>query len=282
MEYLKYSGESAGFWAVGNKEDDLPILQGGEVWTPGQWSIDWHRHRGWEFYFQSKGVSKWSTLDGSFEIQINGAYLIKPGIKHRLDRFEDGGGHFYWISFPQSSVPKSLRCCDCWRREVSKFTNAGDLLLPLQGLIRELVVKEKHQNEACKSYLNAICIALTRLDEQRPKKNELARHPSAERCLRIMNCRYDHPWRLEELARLSGVSTPHLIDVFHNEYGTTPMRMLLRIRLDEAARRLKQTEKSITEIANELCFSSSQHFARACRNQFGQSPTQIRGDRQSM
>jgi AraC family transcriptional regulator len=47
-------------------------------------------------------------------------------------------------------------------------------------------------------------------------------------------------------------------------------------RLNEAKRRLKESDESITDIAAALGFSSSQHFSTHFKKMFGCTPTSYR------
>jgi AraC-like DNA-binding protein/mannose-6-phosphate isomerase-like protein (cupin superfamily) len=276
MLYRQHRDVDSGFMATAEPADRLPLQQAGEVWASEKWSIKLHANLGWELYFQAKGYSFWEIGDAKVEVPENGAYLIREGTQHRLRRFTKGRVHFYWTVFPLNSVPDTVRSADCWRRSYSVIDNANDLLHPLQGIIREAAIKEPWQREACGWYLAALCVSFTRRAEHHHSEKPLSRHPAAERALRLMASRLEHPWRLEELARLSAVSPQHLIAIFHQEYGQTPMRALQRMRLEEARRRLQQNDETVTTIAMHLGFASSQHLASACRAVFGATPTQLR------
>lgn len=276
MHYLRHRSDGTGFMATAEPSDHLPIRQAGEVWAPGQWSIRWHTNPGWELYLQTKGESWWEIGAEKLKVTENGAYLIREDTRHRLRRMGPGGAHFFWVVFPPDSVPASVRDARCWKRPHTILGGAHDLLHPMQGIIRETSVKERWQTESCGWYLSALCAGFSRLAENLGAEKPLARHPAAERARRLLESRLEHPWRLEELARLSGVSAPHLVEIFHTEYGQTPMRTLAGLRLDEARRRLRETDATVTDIAHELGFCSSQHLARLFRARFRQTPTQAR------
>jgi len=278
MLYRKHHLKGAGFGATAEPGDHLPIQQAGEVWAPQEWSIHWHAHDGWELYFQARGKSKWEIGGTVADVMEGGAYLIREGIRHRLKGFSRAGSHFYWVVFPASSLPKVLRTSDCWHKEYTILSQAQVLLHPMQGIIREVAMNEPWRAEACRWYLATLCTTFVRIAERCEPHRSLNRHPGAERAQRLLASRLEHPWRLEELARLSGVSPQHLIEMFCKEYGQTPMRALKQMRLEEARRRLKQTGKSVTEIAMELGFSSSQHLAFGCREHFHLTPTQLRNE----
>lgn len=58
--------------------------------------------------------------------------------------------------------------------------------------------------------------------------------------------------------------------------GMTPQRYLNRLRLLEARKQLKQSDKTITEIAHSCGFSDSNHFSTQFRREFSHSPKRLR------
>lgn len=59
--------------------------------------------------------------------------------------------------------------------------------------------------------------------------------------------------------------------------GTSLAAIVDSIRQDEAQRRLKHSQDSLTAIALDLGFSDASAFSRACKRWFGKSPSDIRG-----
>lgn len=83
-------------------------------------------------------------------------------------------------------------------------------------------------------------------------------------------------WKVSEMAEKAGVSIPHFKRKFKMETGLAPYDYLLRQKIIEAQRLLCGTALSVTEIAGELDFSSSQHFACVFRQYTGKSPSEYR------
>jgi AraC family transcriptional regulator len=50
--------------------------------------------------------------------------------------------------------------------------------------------------------------------------------------------------------------------LFHHYTGDAPLHYLLRLRVEQARRLLRRTDRSVTEIALACGFASSQHLAR--------------------
>lgn len=81
---------------------------------------------------------------------------------------------------------------------------------------------------------------------------------------------------LEELSRFSGMSKNGIIAMFLRLYGTTPLKYINNARLYRAENLLKNTEKSITELALECGFSDSNYFSRVFKAYRGKTPREYR------
>jgi AraC family transcriptional regulator len=82
---------------------------------------------------------------------------------------------------------------------------------------------------------------------------------------------------LSDLCSLADLSQRHFLRAFGQSAGTTPHKYILRLRIEESKRRLRETDESMTEVALAAGFSHSQHFATSFRNAVGLSPTSYRG-----
>jgi AraC family transcriptional regulator len=106
-----------------------------------------------------------------------------------------------------------------------------------------------------------------------------ANHEYTKRIDRVIDYLSDHldqPVKLEELAKAACFSEFHFHRVFRAMTGETVNDFTNRLRLEKAARLLKRTRQSATEIALECGFSSSATFSRSFNHAFNTSPTQYR------
>lgn len=79
-----------------------------------------------------------------------------------------------------------------------------------------------------------------------------------------------------EAARLVHMSQPQLMKTFKKVAGMTLVVYLNHVRLSSAARMLKETAKSIAEIAFETGFSDQSYFDKQFKRAFGCTPKQFR------
>ena len=83
-------------------------------------------------------------------------------------------------------------------------------------------------------------------------------------------------WPVGRLARVSGVSEAHFARSFNQAFGVPPHRYLLTRRIERATALLRDTHRSITEIAFETGWRSLGTFGRTFRDITGQNPGAVR------
>jgi AraC-like DNA-binding protein len=83
-------------------------------------------------------------------------------------------------------------------------------------------------------------------------------------------------WTVEEMAALVGLGTTSFSDKVKSFSGFSPMTYLINIRISEAIKLLKKPEVNVTNIALDMGFYSSQHFATTFKKLTGYTPSQFR------
>jgi len=86
----------------------------------------------------------------------------------------------------------------------------------------------------------------------------------------------DQPIDLAGLADKVGFSPYHFSRIFTAVMGETPMKYVLRVRLEAAANLLIKTKRSVTQIAIENGFSSPSTFTRAFSRNYQCTPSEYR------
>jgi len=84
------------------------------------------------------------------------------------------------------------------------------------------------------------------------------------------------PVKLGELADVACFSEFHFHRIFGAVSGETLNNFTIRLRLEKAARLLRYSDQSLTEIALDCGFSSSATFSRAFRSGYETSPSEFR------
>jgi transcriptional regulator GlxA family with amidase domain len=104
------------------------------------------------------------------------------------------------------------------------------------------------------------------------------RHPAVSRALNLLRARFRENWPLERLASESGISRARLAQLFRDQIGTSIHKVLNKVRVEHAQGLLKDSTLSISEIAADSGFATSQHFARIFRQLIGTTAAEYRRD----
>ncbi|KZY34106.1 transcriptional regulator [Roseovarius sp. HI0049] len=108
-----------------------------------------------------------------------------------------------------------------------------------------------------------------------PKKGGLA--PWAERrCIEMMHARLAEDLCVDELAVEARLSSFHFARMFKQSTGVTPLAYLTRLRLEKACELLEHSDIPVTEIAQDVGYSSNQVLARVFAKHMHMSPSDYR------
>jgi AraC-like DNA-binding protein len=84
------------------------------------------------------------------------------------------------------------------------------------------------------------------------------------------------PWTAEELARAVFLARSTFADRFTSVIGLPPITYLTRWRMQVAAQHLRESRRSVAQIALDVGYESEIAFARAFKREFSVSPAQWR------
>jgi AraC family transcriptional regulator len=94
--------------------------------------------------------------------------------------------------------------------------------------------------------------------------------------LEYINEHLNQDIKLADLAQLIGMSQFHFSHLFKQSMGMAPYQYLLQQRIERAKQLLKQTERSIMEIAFLCGFNSHSHLSKQFRQLTGMTPKAYR------
>jgi len=102
------------------------------------------------------------------------------------------------------------------------------------------------------------------------------RDPMVGQALALLHTQISRDWTAEELAREVGASRSAFAERFTELMGVPPMKYLTGWRMQVATERLRETHRSVAQIAAEVGYESEIAFARAFKREFSASPAQWR------
>jgi AraC family transcriptional regulator len=81
---------------------------------------------------------------------------------------------------------------------------------------------------------------------------------------------------VETLAGLVELSPFHFSRVFKQATGMSPLQFVTRERITRAQQLIRETSRSLIQVALEVGYTSPSHFARVFRRVTGMTPTEFR------
>ena len=85
---------------------------------------------------------------------------------------------------------------------------------------------------------------------------------------------------VKQMAAIAGLSTSHFEKSFRKVFGYSPIQYLIRVRIEQACRLLRETNMTVASVALECGFYDHAHFSRNFSRNMGCSPSKYRAGRQ--
>ncbi len=242
-------------------------------------------------YFINEGRFEWKINEQRHVLFPGDVVLILPGQKFGNEKGILDLGSITWVQIKIQKLESGELVPGKWSGMSDHESVAVGKLLSLNnnpvlskltdgGRILNSIAFEIHHHELgfvtrINQLIDELLITITR---QLTKQNNPPRDfPKVFMNLEA-SLRKDlsHQWSVEEMAAIAGMGTTLFNERVKNFTGFTPINYLINIRISEAIKLLKKKEVSITDIALDTGFYSSQHFSTTFKKLTGYTPGEFR------
>lgn len=100
--------------------------------------------------------------------------------------------------------------------------------------------------------------------------------PHVMKAVQAMHNDCAHGWTLDTLAKLAGLSRTSLAERFRQSMNNTPLNYLRTVRMQKAMTVLKESERSLEQIAQEVGYTDAFSFSKVFKRTAGMSPREFR------
>jgi AraC family L-rhamnose operon regulatory protein RhaS len=256
-----------------------------------------HQNGGFELHYIAKGHLHWEIEGRPFLVPPHSVFFTFPWEKHGSCVDFEPGHFFHFAVFrvkkQQKVEPKKVRLVSgfgfseteqdqIFRKLLSArnrcFAAGHDLGWLIARLVRELA----HPGVMARANVIALsqatlCELVKSVHSQRDQNQKNS--PSEQKVLRFvddlrLNC--SKPWTLDAMAAACHLKRTQFEILIKNLTGDTPLFLLNRFRVRQSQQFLKNSDKTITEIAFDAGFGSSQYFSRVFQSLVGTTPSEYR------
>jgi AraC-like DNA-binding protein len=243
-----------------------------------------HRHRnGIEICFLVKGRQTYRLAGCDYQLKGGDVFISYPNEQHSTGEAPEEKGVLYWMVVtvprksddflglaPQHGAAILRRLLHLPQRHFQGSWKMKDHLDTATSIYHQQKVPLKSIKLA--HHVVAFLLEVLSCGEKSSNKNE---SNSFSNIIQHIGKHLDEPLSVPELATRVNLSIPRFKARFKQEYGIPPGDYVMRLRIEAAKKLLSQKHTSVTQVAYELGFSSSQYFATVFKRYTGKSPSAL-------
>ena len=242
-------------------------------------------------YYINEGKFEWNIADESYILFPGDVSLVMPNQKFGSEKGVLEIGSISWIHIKIQNHGNNELLSGKWSslsetesQAISKVLLMNNMpvlsKLPEVGRILryihdEILNQEIGYSTRVNQLIDELFIIITRhLTKQNNRARDFPKvFMQLEQALRQ---NLSHQWTVEEMAAIAGMGATLFNEKVKNYTGFTPLNYLINIRISEAIKQLKKENVSITDIALDAGFYSSQHFSTTFKKLTGYTPSEFR------
>jgi AraC-like DNA-binding protein len=243
------------------------------------WATPSHYHEHFELCYLDEGNGQYKIDKTLYDFRSGQLLLTKPGENHfglagKLAPFK-----LYYVGFKLDRL--TALQLECYRMGMSRIADdpEGTVKSLFVALINETANSSRLADSMAEALLQQLLITALRRFHAREPLDPISVKPLRSAILETMNrlhgaIRYDHD--LDALAAAIPISRSHLTREFKNTIGVPLGEYIRNLCLSKAKSELRETDKSVSEIAADLGFSSIHAFSIFFKRFALQTPTEYR------
>lgn len=256
-----------------------------------------HQNGGFEVHYIANGHLHWEIEGRPFLVAPHSVFFTFPWERHGSCVDFEPGHLFHFVVFRLRNTgkngPEQMRLIDEFglseteQREIfSKLSGARnrcfaaspDFGWAMTRLTRELARPGIMARTSVIALSRAVLCELVKSVHSSETQNH-RNSASQRRILQFVDklrTRCSEPWTLESMAATCRLKRTRFETLTKELTGDAPSFLLNRFRVRQSQSSLKNGNKSITDVAFDAGFGSSQYFARVFKNMVGTTPSEYR------
>lgn len=262
-----------------------------------------HQNGGFELHYIAEGYLHWEIEGRPFLVPPRSVFFTFPWEKHGSCVDFEPGHYFHFLVFQLQSTrkinPEKVRLVTAFGLTETEqnrifhrlaaarnrcFAASPDFAWLIMRLMKELARPGVMARTNVIALSRAVlCELLENLQNYKDQnQNDSLSKRQVLRFTDKLRNQCSKPWTLQTMASACGLGRTQFEKLTKELTGDTPLLLLNRFRVRQARHLLKSTDKSITEIALDAGFGSSQYFSKIFKNLTGITPSQYRHKRSTL
>ncbi len=243
----------------------------------GDWNSVPHTHACAEMFYVVGGKGQFRIEDNLYPVVENDLIIVNPHVRHTETSLD---------SSPLEYIVLGVEGLELMVNEeennpfaIISFKSSGaDIYFLLTNMLKELEAKAPGYETICQDFLDILVIRLMRGSDFSarliPSTLQVSKEGAAVH--RYIESHFKENVSLDDLAEVAHLNKYHLTHLFTRDYGISPIKFLLSLRIKESCYLLRTTDHPLSQIARITGFSSPSYFSQSFRKAEGISPTDYR------
>lgn len=243
------------------------------------WMTNFHFHDHFELCYLDQGPLSYSIDKSLYNVNQGELFITKPGEKHYGLAGRRSSFRLYYMGFKLHQL-RSVEA-EYYNIGVNRIVkdHGGHIKRLFDLIIGEVRNKRQGSTEMVHGLFLQLLATVLRLYLDRTEQDTNRPKTLGSPIIKLMDylheeIRYDHS--IEEIANRLHISRSHLSREFKADTGRTIGEYIRSLCLDKAKYQLRETDKSISSIGEELRFSSIHTFSIFFKHCTGVSPLEYR------
>ncbi len=199
----------------------------------------------------------------------------RPGVKHSTFIDPKSTWNEYYIDF-NTELYRQLATLGLVEHNTPVFQISPDRSIgsEFEKLIQ--LLKESNENKLPDISLKFFGFVRDLVNRSNLSKSHYSSDDMIEKSCLNFNLTLDQRIDLKEYCKQNGWGYESFRKLFKKAIGISPVKYIVRRRLDEACRLLRSTDLQISEISTTLGYKSQYEFSKQFKRQFGMYPKHFR------
>ena len=222
-------------------------------------------------YAQSGGAS-YTVGEDTFQLKKGNVLFIKEGATYRGNADVENPWTFFGIGFSIETGDAQTEKLLSELPNVFRSSDSSQMAANFAELYRVWSTKSTGYLIKCRSLILDIIYMLLSDEFRRGKSS--AHYGKIEEIVDMMRENCDKTYSLDELCKISGLSSSHFRMLFKEMTGLSVVQFQNRLKIDRAKDLILSGNCNVTEAACAVGFSNVYYFSRMFRKLTGKNPSE--------
>ncbi|MBR6737350.1 MAG: AraC family transcriptional regulator [Clostridia bacterium] len=218
-------------------------------------------------HFVERGSGTLHVLDKTFEVSKGDFFFLPPNVEIMYYPSDSDPWAYYWF-FIAGTGGEELghRMGFSLDNPVRRATNTGEI----ENMMESLFLQGFSNEERYFNALSTLYAIASKLAVSQGEAQFVCNADTAQKVKEVIKLNYkDKDFRIEHVADMIFVSHSYMCKLFKMKTGISPVKYLVKLRLNKASELLKTKDYSVKKLCHEVGFNDELHFMKEFKKEFG-------------